>query len=110
VKTSELIAKSKKYLWDGKDDYELNCDKSEYICYAILYAARNHGGRKQILFDTYQRCRDVIEARLFPWNNLDSWLQYRAGIPGTELTPDRVQKHRLKWMNKLIKEYKAKGD
>jgi hypothetical protein len=108
VKTSELIAKGKKYLWDGKDDYELDCDKSEYICYAILYAAKNQ--QKQYVLNMHQRCRDVIEARLFPWNNLNVWLQYGAGIPGTELTTERVQKHRLKWMNRLIKEYKAKGD
>lgn len=110
MKTSELIDRSRKYLWDGKCDSDLDWGKSEYVCFAILYAAREHGGRKQILLDLHQQCRDVIEARLFPWNNLEAWLEHGANIPAKELTHERVQKHRLKWMNKLIKEYKAKGD
>ncbi len=106
MRTSQLIEKAKRHLWDGKDDYELEyIDITEYICFAILYAARIHR-----CLELHQECRDLIEARLFPWNNLDSWLQHGAGIPSTELTQERVQAHRLKWMNKLIKEYKAKGD
>lgn len=41
---------------------------------------------------------------------MDAWLQHGANIPYKDLTPDRVQAHRLAWMNLLIKEYKAKGD
>lgn len=106
MKTSELIEEAKWHLWDGKCEYDLeNGGITEYICFAILYAARTHR-----CIDLHQQCRDVIEARLFPWNNLDAWLQHGIGIPAKELTAERVQKHRRKWMNKLIKEYKAKGD
>jgi len=106
MRTSQLIEKAKKHLWDGKYEYALeHIDITEYICFAILYAARTHD-----CIELHQQCRDVIEARLLPWNNLDAWLQHGIGIPAKELTAERVQKHRRKWMNKLIKEYKAKGD
>lgn len=110
MKISELLTEAKKYLWDGKDEKELErLDKSEYICFAILSAARNNPN-EIANHATYLRCRRVIEARLFPCNGFYSWLHYEAKIPQTMLTQERVQAHRLAWMNKLIKEFKAKED
>lgn len=103
MKSSELIKQAKELLWDGGDDTE-HC-KDEYICYALLHAASTPSQGRLA-----QRIRDSIEVRLHPWNNLYSWLRYEANIPDKMLTNERVQAHRLAWMNKLIKEYKAKGD
>lgn len=111
MKTSQLITQAKKYLWDGKNDLALeDLYTSEYICFAVLYAARDANGSYDRNVDLANRVRGLIEERLFPWNNLDAWLQHSADIPCFELTNQRVQKHRLKWMNRLIKEHKAKGD
>lgn len=106
MKTSELIAKAREYLWDGLDDSDLASNsKTEFICYAMLRAA-NHRADKALA----QTFRDDIEERMYPWNNLFSWLVHEAKIPIKHQTHPNVQAHRLAWMNKLIKEYKAKGD
>lgn len=105
MKSSELLEKAKKYLWDGIGDETGDETGYAFICYAILHAASTPS---QI--GLAQKVRDAIEVRLHPWNNLHSWLRYEAGIPEKMLTQERVQAHRLAWMNKLIKEYKAKGD
>lgn len=111
MKTSDLITQAKKYLWDGKDDSALeDFYTSEYICFAVLYAARDANGSYDRNVDIANRVRGLIEERIFPWNNLEAWLQHSVGICSSELTNQRVQKHRLKWMNRLIKEHKAKGD
>lgn len=110
MKISELLTEAKKYLWDGKDEKELErLDKSEYICFAILSAARNSPNEVEN-HSTYLRCRRVIEASLFPHNCVETWLLRSAGIPAKEMTNKRIQAHRLAWMNMLIKEFKAKGD
>ena len=103
MKTSELITKAKNHLWDGVCDEESG--KHEFICYAVLYASETPKDG-----ELAQRFRDDLEMRLHPWNNLYSWLRYEANIPSKDLTYIRVQKHRLKWMDKLSKQYKAKGD
>ena len=114
MKTSELIAKARKYLWDGEDDRDLDDPKkhkSEFICFALSNVQRFDLQKTQApLLKIVCKTKDMIEARLFPWNNMDAWLQHGANIPYKDLTPDRVQAHRLAWMNLLIKEYKAKGD
>jgi hypothetical protein len=105
VKTSELIAKAKKYLWDGLDDSELNFPVTEFICYAVKRAANRPSE-----YGLAQTFRDDIEVRMHPCNNLWSWLVHEARIPTKDLTHLTVQAHRLAWMNQLINEYKAKGD
>ena len=110
MKTSELLREAKKYLWDGKDEKELeHLDKSEYICFAILSAARNNPN-ETIEHSTCLRCRRVIEASLFPHNCVETWLLRSAGIPPKEMTHRRIQAYRLAWIDVLIKEFKAKGD
>lgn len=106
MKTSELIAKAREYLWDGLDDSDIAFDsKTEFICYSMLKASRYPAD-----FALAQTFRDDIEVRMYPWNNLFSWLVYEAKIPIEHQTHPNVQAHRLAWMNKLIKEFKAKGD
>ena len=111
MKTSELITQAKQYLWDGKNELALETPyTSEYICFAVLHAARDANGSYNRNVDLANRVRGLIEERIFPWNNLEAWLQHSVGICSSVLTYQRVQKHRLKWMNRLIKEHKAKGD
>lgn len=112
MKTSTLIAKGKKYLWDGKDNklLDLDVNPSAFICFAVLYAARDEPKNRRAALDCHEQLRAAIEARLFPWISLEAWLLHSAGIRSEAMTSERVQKHRLEWMNRLIKEYKAKGD
>ena len=110
MKTSELLTEAKKYLWDGKDPRELEkLDTSEYICFAILFAARE-SSNERANHAIYLRCRKVIEKRLFPNNCLETWLWRSGNIPLKEITHQRLQAHRLAWMDLLIKEFKALED
>ena len=114
MKTSELLITAKEYLWDGKDDNQLedlSQHKTEYICFAITNARHFELNLSEApIYKLVRKTRDMIEERLFPWNNMAAWLQHGACIPPEDLTPDRVQAHRLAWMNELINEYKAKED
>lgn len=114
MKTSELLTAAKKYLWDGQDDNQLEDlseHKSEYICFAISNVRHFELNLSEApIYWLIRKTRDMIELRLFPWNNMDAWLLRGACIPPEQLTPDRVQAHRLAWMNLLIEEFKAKGD
>lgn len=114
MKTSELLITAKKYLWDGKDCTQLedlSQHKTEYICFAITNARHFELNLPEVPhFKLVRKTMNMIEERLFPWNNMESWLLRRCGIPPEDLKPDRVQAHRLAWMNQLINEFKAKGD
>lgn len=103
MKTSELITKAKNYLWDGVCDE--SSTKQEFICHAVRNASKTYIDAKKA-----EKFRGDLEMRLHPWNNMYSWLRWEANISDKDLTHIRVQEHRLKWMDKLIKEYKAKGD
>lgn len=114
MKTSELLTAAKKYLWDGKNDADLedlNQHKTEYICFAITNVRHFELDVTEApIYKLVRKTRDMIEQRLFPCNTMESWLFRETYVPLKDLTPDRVQAHRLAWMNLLIKEFKAKGD
>jgi hypothetical protein len=119
LKTSTLIRKGLAYLWDGtKTSDVLQERKEEFLCHAIFRAARG-GMYEWMLPDNHaetivevkvQEIRKMIEKRLFPWNNLSAWLLHAGGVPEADLTDWRLQKHRKQWANRLIAEFKLKGD
>ena len=111
MKTSEIIEKARPYLWDG--DLKTYGDKEEFLCHAIVRG--NRGGRWDhraplAVEGRLIEVRSVIEERLHPYCTLDSWLLRRAGVAMKDLTSSNVQKHRWQWMEKLIVEFKRKGD
>lgn len=42
--------------------------------------------------------------------SLNSWLRYEHGIQWEQLTPAAMRAYRLRWLDALIEEFKAKGD
>jgi hypothetical protein len=119
LKTSTLIRNGLKHLWDGKDHSQVPTDeKEEYLCHAIVRAARGgqsrwmsfiHRGTSE-MEGRVQDVRDMIEKRLFPYNNLAAWLAHCGGVRQSEMTPENLQKHRRKWALKMAAEFKRKGD
>jgi hypothetical protein len=119
LKTSILIRDGLAYLWDGTETSEVRQErKEEYLCHAITRAAR--GGSHQWMLDKHRAetivevrvraVRDMIEKRLFPYNNLAAWLQFCGDARSADLTDLNLQKHRKQWANRMIAEFKRKGD
>ena len=90
---------SKLYLWDGEGEWTR--DKSEYICIALYdawSASPKYG--KVVCY-----IRELIEYRLCGTNSLEKWLKVYMEIPADQITPQRMQAHRLAWINLLIEEF-----
>jgi hypothetical protein len=119
LKTSILIGNGLAYLWDGTETSDVRQErKEEYLCHAIIRAAR--GGayewmlpkhRAETIVEVRVRAvKDMIEKRLFPYNNLAAWLRRVGGVPDADLTDLNLQKHRKQWAQRMIAEFKRKGD
>ena len=119
LKTSDLIRQALPYLWDGKDFGKMDQrNKEEYLCHAITRAGR--GGHKNWVYHEHRaqlyveqrikEVKDMIEKRLFPYNSLESWLQYVGDVRARDLTHENVQRHRKQWARRMIAEFKRKGD
>lgn len=91
----------------GKDynSYNSRWYMNEYICHAIEDG--NPGKGAFMYTDAAMRARTVIHKRLEGCETLQSWL-LKKGIHSTDLTFDRMQAHRHKWLKMLIKEYETK--
>ena len=98
-KAVERLAKG-----SGKD-YTSRWFMNEFICHAIEDG--NPGKGTFMYTDAAMRARTAIHKRLEGCETLESWL-LKKGIPSTDLTFDRMQAHRHKWLKMLIKEYETK--
>ena len=98
-KAVERLAKG-----SGKD-YTSRWFMNEFICHAIEDG--NPGKGRFMYTDAAMRARTAIHKRLEGCETLESWL-LKKGIPSTDLTFDRMQAHRHKWLKMLIKEYETK--
>jgi hypothetical protein len=125
MKTSELLTRAKKYLWDGK---RAELQKTGYICHAINEATRDFkdalGQRcalgsisrdeyhKQYgaICTKYQHIREYISNQLAGKDSVCLWLHYKADIPAYDLTHVNVQEYRHRWLDHLIAEFEQKGD
>lgn len=92
-------------IWNGKgpspDASETNTNP--YICDAILQAFRNG----DITDDEKQAAKDLINDRINHRFSLKEWLELDCGIHRSEITPARVQAHRIAWVDQLIAEFSA---
>ena len=94
-----VLKLSKKYLSDGKDNWAY--DKSEYICVALCdVECASPKYEKVVCY-----IRELIDFRLCGTNSLENWLRIYMGIPVDQFTPQRMQAHRLAWINLLIEEF-----
>ena len=88
---------------DGNDNWFMN----EFICHAIEDANQNLNLFSRLRYtDAAIRAKSTIHRRLEGCGTLDSWL-IKKGIPSKDLTYERVQAHRHKWLKQLIKEYET---
>jgi len=94
---ARIISRAKKYLWDGKGLRWDMAESREYICHAIDDAKGvNHAAAYKAI--------DIIEKRL-GCKTFDDWLSCQPGVDYHDMTTERVQTHRLAWMDLLITEF-----
>lgn len=115
MKTSNVLKHAKRHLattHDEKYDYMTRTGKEKFICIAIMTAA-NH--TKRITAADIDRCRFMVESRLRGNDTMESWLQRQGCLPMVwglvdHATKNRIQAHRHAWLDRLITEFKSKGD
>lgn len=102
MKTSTLLRRAKRHLWNGTTDLYRDYRRIP-ICLAIAEA------------DPYLRyyedipvCQE-IHKRLEGYSTLENWLRSR-GIAITDDDDVLIQRHRKQWLDMLIAEYQMKGD
>lgn len=108
MKTSTLLKRAEKYLWDGHGERPLHSVKTEFICHAVYAAA---GMVSDTSFYNYQWLSRLIVDRL-GHDAYTGWAVERG------LLPERydagfyplIQANRLRWLRELQREFKAKGD
>lgn len=108
MKASEIIRKAKKHLWNGKGR-EL-VDKEEFVCHAIDKVANNSSGDEAV-YDAACLVKRLIQKQIHPHCTVFLWLYCKCSVPMHEIKDtQRMQAYRLAWMDRLIAEFKAKGD
>lgn len=109
MKTSTLLKRTEKYLWDGHGEYPHTSEKTEYICLALLAAAE-----KDYIYHNSYHClwlTRLIVDRL-GHDTYTYWAIKRGLLPeqyDTEFCP-LIQANRLRWLRELQREFKEKGD
>jgi hypothetical protein len=104
TKSSKLLRRAKDCLWDGLGDKSRLPIKTDFICYAIIFANPKYNAMKKA------DLRVTINSRLAPYHCLERWLIGRANVAPVDLTDENVQAYRHRWLDALIAEYEAKGD
>ena len=108
-KTSDILKAAKPFLWDGVNDLRVKDlrVKEPFICFAVECTKYPASAKRRVT--------RMIESRLGVdrWqvnHTLRSWLAVQLKCDTYALESKDVQRHRLQWMDKLIAEFKAKGD
>lgn len=90
----------------GKD-YTSRWFMNEFICHAIEDANPTKGSSNHYYTDAAMRAKSVIHKRLEDCGTMESWL-IKKGVPPVDISFDKMQAHRHKWLKMLIKEYETK--
>lgn len=102
MKTSELLRKARRYLWDGKGKQKPK--QCSGLCVAILLAETH------ITYPMGRDIRNRIIKSLGRHIYVVGWLEHKARVPRRLLTAENVQEYRHRWLDALIAEYEARGD
>tara|TARA_R110002126_G_scaffold282448_1_gene430893 strand:+ start:663 stop:971 length:309 start_codon:yes stop_codon:yes gene_type:complete len=102
MKTSTLLIRAKRYLWDGKEEQKTK--QCSGLCVAILLAETH------ITYPLGRDVRNRIQKSLEGHMYAVGWLEYKARVPRRLLTAANVQEYRHRWLDALIAEYKSRGD
>ena len=110
MKSSKLLKKAKKYLWDGNEKRYHDDDQTQFICEALIEAASD--AKKISALVVSQELRKEIRDKLHPASIVEGWLRSKKLIPKNPSTWNRtdIQTYRHRWLDELIREYEAKGD
>jgi len=89
--------------WDSREPSK----HSIYICHAIILANTDIPPHKTNFGPRIDAAISIIDTRLehIP---MSSWLR-KKGIPEEDLSFERVQAHRLAWINMLVEEFDKPG-
>lgn len=107
MKTSTVLKKAKKFLWDGKGACPIN--KTPFICHACTDAVGEHSWR----------IRGMVMSRLDDFHSVTGWLREscqeyrdweRTIADGNAEFYLQVQAYRHRWLDAMIEEFRAKGD
>ena len=102
MKTSEILTKAKKYLWDGKSRWYAWGNHESHICFAICRAFPDE--------NMTMRVTDMIMERIQPYGSASSWLRNAVGSQSVAAGYTAIQQWRHAWVDQMIEEFKAKGD
>ena len=101
MKSSKMLRKAKKLLSTGVAD----CNKkTSHICFALCDASDSP--KDMVVGD---QLIERVQYLLGGFANVTDWLAYH-GYSKYPHSVDKVQAYRHRWVNHLIREYKAKGD
>jgi hypothetical protein len=92
------FSESRKHVWDGANLNDLAKDlKERFLCHALLRAC-DEGTFDQ---DTYMQAVGMIQRRMGEHKFLESWLCCEGGVRVGEMTHERIQFYRFRWLNEL---------
>lgn len=104
MKHSEILRKAKRYIWNGKNQDDVN--KDQFICWALERVSDLDEVDTKV-----RQIRQEIQKRMGDELTIESWLNRWGYIPANWY-PEfqvKIQKYRKAWMNQLIKEYERIG-
>jgi hypothetical protein len=103
MKTSKILTKAKKYLWDG-EYVQGECES--HICFAVCTAFPDENMADHVTGVTY-----MIMERIQPYGSASSWLRNAVGNQSVDAAGyTAIQQWRHAWVDQMIEEFKAKGD
>lgn len=104
MKTSTLLRRARRYLWDGN-----SCLYQYPLRYRCLCIAVERAAHKGAHYRNIPVCVE-IQRRLGGHPTLEKWLLSKDVVLHYKTDEPAIQAHRKQWLNMLIAEYEAKGD
>jgi hypothetical protein len=86
----------------GMNNYQCDTDstKNRWICMAIADATKSD--------KVIDAATEIIHSRIAGYPVVTSWLRLVAGIPELEITVERAQAYRKRWLESLAAEFESK--
>jgi len=107
MKTSEILIKSRKYLWDGISDRYC---QSRGLCWSIQLSV-DAGHSSTVTRIKAAKIKRRIERSLSQYAFVSHWLIANDYAQTVHVNnPKIMQAYRHRWLDALITEYKSKGD
>lgn len=98
MKKSGLLKLAKKHIETKKEVHI--CRALDRVCFENSHRYTNEAWVIQC---------DIFDL-LTPYNSAGNYLALKVGVCTNDLTAENLKAYRLRWMDHLIKQYKAKGD